>query len=491
MLEGLQPVMALGQGGEGAVRLAWDPSLARFLAVKTVRIAGDSREAGERVLARFAPFAQVIDTGLAALLACGLSDGAPPPFRERFGLTRGLWLYAVLPYVHALDAAELGGGQPLSAKVVAALGAEVAQILERLHGRDLAHLDLKPPNVLVDCQGPVVLVDFHSATPAGTSGYAAPEQGGSADLRAEAKGRSIQPEQGSGGDGGPAADWFSLSRTLLAVWSGEAIEAGRPLPDPPEPAPSLSAQERLAHGALAQLIERLGSSDPGERRGNAAEFERLAAELGAGTDGGGRQRSLAAAVAASPRRRKLEEIEARQRDVPSAPVPPPTRAGPATAAHRLRLLLNVLLSSLALTLAGAVVWALWPAHRSVVLDEPAPQAFASPAPSEPAPPQGPKSCAFGEILAPDLVRFLCPGEKPRPDHGSLAAHVSGPSGTTTLSLTSTGQPVWRLTSPRVGQGGNLELVPHHYRWTTPTAHGVMSDECAVAPGTVCPSYDIN
>jgi len=427
MLEGLQPAMVLGQGGEGTVRLAWDPSLARWLAVKTLRVAGDSAEAGQRLLARFAPFAQDIDPGLAALLACGLSSSAPAAFRERFGAAAGLWLYVVLPYVHGLDAAELGNGRPLPARVVAALGAETAQILERLHARGLAHLDLKPQNVLVDRKGRVVLVDFHAATGAGTSGYAAPEQ--------------------AGGEGGPAADWFALSRTLLSVWTGEPLEAGRPLPDPPEPAATLSGQERLAHGALAALLERLGSRDAAERQGSAAELERLSAALGAAE----RPAVLA----------KLDDIEARQRQKPGALAAPPPRAA--------RRPPFVGLGLAAAAIACAAGYGAW----RVAHPRPAPPFAADGLPplqtmpeAPPAPPADAAPCVLGEVLQPGLARVLCAGASPGPHRGVVPIRAVADSPDARIAADATGD-VWRAAPPIPHRSVRLELAPGYYHWYHP------------------------
>ena len=483
MLEGLLPVVRLGQGGEGAVWLARDPALSRFVAVKVVRIAGASREAGQRVLGGHAPFAQEVDPGLATLFASGLSDEAPAAFRERFGLGDGLWLYVVLAYVHGLDAQDLGGGRPLPAKVVAALGAEIARVLERLHARGLAHLDLKPQNVLVDARGRVVLVDFHSTTHAGTGGYAAPEQ--------------------AGGEGGPEADWFALGRTLLSVWTGEPLEAGRPLPDVPEPAVSLSGAERRAHGALGELLERLCSRDRGERKGNAGEFEQLAGQLGA-TD---RESVLAEAVAASPRKEKLDEIEAQQSEVATAnpreenPLPQRGR-GKGEGAPR---------SPIALALiAAAVLGAAWALHSfsheprpQAVVAKPAPVTVAAPAPppapSEPAPearaepkgaPPSPTSCALGEIVDPDLApRFLCSKDKRRPNYGSIHFRVEGPVNPTVLAWK--GHAVWRLADAPRGTAVTLELVPHKYTLFTPSPQQIQSTDYYIEKGLDGPDLPIN
>ncbi len=73
---------------------------------------------------------------------------------------------------------------------VAALGAKVAQALDRLHRQNVIHLDLKPSNIMVRDTGEAVLIDFglaHHADlpdlmaeefrlPYGTAPYMAPEQ---------------------------------------------------------------------------------------------------------------------------------------------------------------------------------------------------------------------------------------------------------------------------------------------------------------------------
>ena len=79
---------------------------------------------------------------------------------------------------------------PLPAAQVAAIGAAVADALDDLHHQHVAHLDVKPANILFRANGEAVLVDFGLAhheqlpdliaegfrLPYGTTAYMAPEQ---------------------------------------------------------------------------------------------------------------------------------------------------------------------------------------------------------------------------------------------------------------------------------------------------------------------------
>jgi eukaryotic-like serine/threonine-protein kinase len=136
---------------------------------------------------------------------------------------------------------------PLGVIDTALLGTSLLPALVVLHERGLAHVDVKPENVLLP-DGRPKLVDFASAReigstqpqgmPVGTPGYVAPEM------------ERCDPISAS-------MDVFGLG-TVLA----EAL-TGRPFPDHPE----------LPDGPLAAVVERLLDPDPA-RRGSIADTQR-------------------------------------------------------------------------------------------------------------------------------------------------------------------------------------------------------------------------
>ncbi|HUB06047.1 MAG TPA: hypothetical protein VMB50_03555 [Myxococcales bacterium] len=470
MLDTLTPLRVLAEGGEGTVWLAWDPALSRWLAVKIVRLADPAR-AGE-LLARLATAAREYgEPAVAPVLASGRAEAATAQARARFRIGDGPALYVVMPYLHGLPASELARG-PLDARVAAALMAELCGLLGRLHVNKLAHLDLKPSNVFVDVNGRSWLLDVHLGTMRGSRGYAAPEQ---------------EALEGEPAPGGPesnvrwqfAVDRYALGRTIGALWTGATPKtSAEPLPDFPEPGVTLSGPQRLAHQRLAEILESLTQPDPA-RRGTVSEpdAERIARDLGVEN----LRATLAQAVAQSPFSGKLGEIGKAMaahvaEERPAAQPPTPGERAVARARSSLRQpMLGLIFGAVFVAAGWAVWWVGWPQHRST-LDEP--RLAKADAPS-PAPQNGAStSCSLGTILDPKLVRFLCPGEKPRPGRGMLIVRVEGPSSSPTdLELVENpGHPIWKVDDPPKHAGTRLELAgPHYYVSHTPTANGILPD----------------
>jgi len=173
----------LGQGGMGIVFRAWDPQLARAVAIKVVR-QGDAEHRARLVreaqsLARLSHphVCQVYDVGQhddEVWFAMELIDGS----------TLRAW------------ATDHGPAEILDVLVA------VAEGLAAAHDCDLVHRDVKPDNVLVDRRGRAVVTDFglarilatNAGAPAltstgavfGSPGYMAPEQLGGAAVDARA-----------------------------------------------------------------------------------------------------------------------------------------------------------------------------------------------------------------------------------------------------------------------------------------------------------------
>ena len=173
----------LGRGGMGAVFLARDRALERFVAIKVLRPdlveAPGSRERFRRE-ARVA--AQLSHPGILPL--------------HTFGEVNGLW-YFVMGYVRGESLAQrLRHEGRLPCEEARGILAELASALECAHRHGVVHRDIKPANVLLDAEsGHALLADFGiskiqggdslTATGAvvGTPHYMSPEQAlGSPDV---------------------------------------------------------------------------------------------------------------------------------------------------------------------------------------------------------------------------------------------------------------------------------------------------------------------
>ena len=159
--------------------------------------------------------------------------------------------YLLVEYVDGPDLAEaIDDTGPMDPVDAALLGAHLLPALADLHRRGLAHLDVKPENVVLR-DGRPVLVDFGSSRrigspqpagrPVGTMGYAAPEL------------EACDPVSA-------AMDMYGLGTVLAESLTGEPFPDGVALPDTP----------------LTGLVERLLSENPKDRGETADVLAELA-----------------------------------------------------------------------------------------------------------------------------------------------------------------------------------------------------------------------
>jgi eukaryotic-like serine/threonine-protein kinase len=138
-------------------------------------------------------------------------------------------VYVATELVDALTLDELVARHgPLPVRRVAQVGLEILDALEAAHAAGLAHLDLRPANVLVAADGRARLAGVGLATlrtdprlgpepPGRTSGRTPPERATTAYLA---------PEQARGDPAGPAADLWALGAILFLAVEGETPFAG-------------------------------------------------------------------------------------------------------------------------------------------------------------------------------------------------------------------------------------------------------------------------
>ena len=230
----------LGVGHRCETWLAWSVALWCPVVIKLARPAQlDSPRAVRSLGREVAALSGATHPALPRLLADGRCQPVP---------------YLVVEYLDgpALDE-ELDGG-PLSSQEVAQLAGPLLAALNHLHERGLAHVDVKPPNVILR-DGRPVLIDFGSArqlgtpqergTPIGSPGYAAPEMEAGEPIAA-------------------TMDLYGLGAVLYESLSGHAAF------DPALPAARRPAAAPLpvgVHPLLAGLVDGLLAPDPRDRPG--------------------------------------------------------------------------------------------------------------------------------------------------------------------------------------------------------------------------------
>ncbi|HUB05678.1 MAG TPA: phosphotransferase [Myxococcales bacterium] len=457
MLEALQALGVIAQGGQGRVFLAWDRAHRRALAVKVVDVADVA--AADRLLARLVGAgSRLARSAFVPIVGHGRLALAPAPFREAFGTPGVEQIYVVMGWVagpNARELAEAAGSFPAAA--VAGLLAQLLSALAELPAVE-GHGDLKPENLVVDEAGRVAIVDHPLTMEAQTAGYAPP-----------------------GEAAGPAADVFAAGRVALCLWTGAFPGGPTPLEllaPPAAPAtasaPAQLARERLA-ALVGKLLDRRREARPaaGDAAVEALAIARDLAGVPADVQAAAALKALRAATPLPERLVKLQQKVA-EAEAGGNPVPPaaPTPAGSARGQRKGSSLALSALAGLIVVAAGAWLFASSGRHAD----------SASPAP---------KSCAVGEIRAPALARFLCADENPRPGYGAFAAKVTGSSGRSTLSLLKSGHIVWEANHPPVGEVVSLELKPSVYVFTTPVAGGDEPVWIPVAKGAPALRAEIN
>jgi len=196
----------LGAGGMGTVYRAFDPVLAREVALKTLRGPADA-DLVERFLREARSAARLKHPGIVAVHDQG-SEGAVHFFTMDIVEGKSFADAIVDGRLRGRPSARLGR-RPLLLRDAVQVVADVARAVGYAHAQGIVHRDLKPANVLLDADGRPHVSDFGLAKDAsaaeltrsgdvfGTPYYMSPEQ-------AEGRTREV----------GPRSDVFSLGAML-------------------------------------------------------------------------------------------------------------------------------------------------------------------------------------------------------------------------------------------------------------------------------------
>jgi serine/threonine protein kinase len=203
----------LGGGGMGTVWRARDLLLHRSVAVKEVRPADpdlaeydpdSARMLRERVLREARALARVQHPNVVTIHH--IVDGG-----------EGTYPWIVMELVEGGSLADRLARGPMAPAEAARVGRGVLDALRAAHAVGVQHRDVKPANVLLRTDGRPVLTDFGIAAIRDSNALTATGSIiGTADYMA--------PERVTGGDGGPAADLWSLAMMLYV-----AVEGHHPL----------------------------------------------------------------------------------------------------------------------------------------------------------------------------------------------------------------------------------------------------------------------
>jgi serine/threonine-protein kinase len=224
----------LGRGGMGEVYKAFDPTLQRTVAVKTVRPDIDRPEYLDRMMREAQACARLSHPNIVTVYEAGKVDGL---------------VYIAMEYLQGKNLADVLDANSLSFEEKVRILTKVLEALNHAHDLDVVHRDIKPSNIHVLPDGTIKLMDFGlarvlvadtltaSGNVLGTPHYASPEQlkGESVDRRTDIYSTGVMAYEMLAGRRPFEPDNESISSVILKVIQQPAApmdtDMSRMLPD--------------------------------------------------------------------------------------------------------------------------------------------------------------------------------------------------------------------------------------------------------------------
>ena len=163
----------LGRGGMGEVYKAFDPTLQRTVAVKTIRPDIDRPDYLERMMHEAQACARLSHPNIVTIFEAAQADGV---------------VYVAMEFLQGQNLAEALEKSVLSFEDKILILTKVLTALQHAHALDVVHRDIKPSNIHLCADGTIKLMDFGlarvltaealtgSGNVLGTPHYASPEQ---------------------------------------------------------------------------------------------------------------------------------------------------------------------------------------------------------------------------------------------------------------------------------------------------------------------------
>jgi pSer/pThr/pTyr-binding forkhead associated (FHA) protein/tRNA A-37 threonylcarbamoyl transferase component Bud32 len=197
--------------------------------------------------------------------------------------------YIAMEYVDGEDLLAVGFKHTLTFWQVMEVIDKLADVLRRVHSKNIWHRDIKPQNVLMDRSGEIKLIDFGIAT-------VEREQD---DATETAEGlimgtpAFLSPEQGARGKMGAIdgrADLYSLGAVMYYLLTGHRPFTGRSAleilkKNMTEPPPHPHDLEEMAPDGLVEICLKLMEKQPEDRYQNAGALQEALAQWRKSEDG--------------------------------------------------------------------------------------------------------------------------------------------------------------------------------------------------------------
>jgi len=259
----------LGEGGGGVVYRAWDPRLAREVALKVLHERAGDPGRDRRFIAEARAASGLNHPNIVTVFDAAFDGNTPYIVSELIG---GRTLRD-----------EMAGG-PLSPRRVLDLAAQIADGLAAAHEAGIVHRDLKPENIMLTAAGRAKIVDFGLADPRGANPAGDPAAEDDVRTQTDAGLRAgtipyMSPEQARGAATDYRSDQFSFGLILFEMAArrhafrrdAPAATLNAIMNDEPKHLASLDARLPMM---FRWIVERCLAKEAGDRYSATADLHR-------------------------------------------------------------------------------------------------------------------------------------------------------------------------------------------------------------------------